>query len=177
MTRRSLLVIVYGTLALFVGVAGLQRLSIAADPKPDAALERTRKQVRMLDDIYKTAVVLITTHYVTEDSDLPAGAAAKALFAAVKEKGWHEVRLLDATGEPLDEENSPKDAFEKQAIAQLTAGKNWYEEEINIDGRRFLRAATPIPVVLKKCTMCHDNYNDVKEGEPIGALGYTVPIE
>ena len=55
-------------------------------PKKDLALERTRKQVRMLDDIYKTAVVLITTHYVNDEDDLPAGSAAIALFDAVKKK-------------------------------------------------------------------------------------------
>lgn len=45
------------------------------------------------------------------------------------------------------------------------------------NGKRYLLAATPIPVVMKKCVMCHDNYADVPEGKPIGALGYTVPIE
>ena len=42
--------------------------------RKDAALERTRKTVRMLDDVYKTAVVLITEHYVNDTDDLPAGA-------------------------------------------------------------------------------------------------------
>ena len=54
----------------------------------------------MLDDIYKTAVVLITTHYVKDENDLPAGTAAKALFAAIEKKGWHQVKLLDVSGEP-----------------------------------------------------------------------------
>ena len=88
----------------------------AADGEPqpaDAALERARKQVRMLDDLYKTVVVLITTHYVTEESSLPAGSAAIALFSTMKEKGWHEVRLLDATGSPIVAKNSPQDEFEK----------------------------------------------------------------
>ena len=61
--------------------------------KADPALEHARKEVKMLDDVYKTAVVLITENYVTEDSDLPAGSAAKALFAAIEKKGWHTVVL------------------------------------------------------------------------------------
>ena len=149
----------------------------AADPEEAAAVERTRKQVRMLDDIYKTAVVLITKHYVTEDSDLPAGTAAKALFAAVKEKGWHEVRLLDATGDPIEPENAPRDDFEKAAIAKLKKGAVWHEEIVSQEGLPQLRVATPVPVVLKKCIMCHNHYKDVKEGAPIGALSYTLPIE
>jgi hypothetical protein len=185
--------IVIGALGLLAAMAGgwlvmaeekpsKQAPHKAAASKPivddeDIAVERARKQVRMLDDLYKTAVVLITTHYVEEDSDLAAGPAAKALFAAMKEKGWHEVRLVDATGLPIEEENSPADAFEKEAIRRLKSGEAYYDEVIEIDGQRKLRAATIIPVVLEKCTLCHDHYNQAKEGEAIGALCYTLDVE
>jgi hypothetical protein len=54
-----------------------------AEPATDPALQRTRREVRMLDDVYKTAIVLITKHYVEENSDLAAGQAFKALFGAM----------------------------------------------------------------------------------------------
>ncbi|REJ89157.1 MAG: DUF3365 domain-containing protein [Planctomycetota bacterium] len=148
-----------------------------AEKKSDPALDEARKDVKMLDDVYKTAVVLITDNYVTEESDLPAGAAAKALFAAVKEKGWHEVRLLDVSGEPYNDENVPTDDFEKAAAEKLKDGADYYDEVQTQDGKRVLRAATPIPVVLEKCIMCHENYRDVEEGAPIGMLGYTIPLD
>lgn len=146
----------------------------------DAAVERSRKQVRMLDDLYKTAIVLVTTHYVEEDSDLPAGQAFKALFEAMKEKGWHEVRLVDATGEPIEEKNRPADDFEKAAIASLKQAKakaTTVESIVEEDGKRYLRAATPIPVVMKKCVMCHSHYEKAAPGEVIGSLVYKLPIE
>lgn len=149
----------------------------AAKPADDPALERTRKTTHMLDDLYKTAVVLITEHYVNKDSDLGAGPAAIALFDTMKKKGWHEVRLLDATGNPNEDNNSPKDEFEKEAIKQMKSGKAWHEQVIERDGQRYLRAATPVPVVMKKCTMCHEHYKDVKSGEAVGALSYTLKIE
>lgn len=145
--------------------------------KPDAALERTRREVRMLDDIYKTSIVLITTHYVDDDKSLPAGSAFRALFDAVKEKGWHEVRLLDATGQPYNDENLPKEGFEKRAIAQLLEGKASYDEVVTEGEKRYLLAATSIPVVMDKCILCHENYRDVPKGKAIGALGYKVPIQ
>ena len=37
--------------------------------------------------------------------------------------------------------------------------------------------ATPLPVVLAKCTMCHEHYKQAKPGEPIGALSYTLRID
>ena len=147
-----------------------------AQPKR-AAVARTRKTVKMLDDVYKTAVVLITTHYVNDEDDLSAGAAAKALFAAIKEKGWHEVQLLDVSGQPYNEENVARDAFDKGAAKQIKAGKTFVEQVVAKDGKAYLRAATSIPVVLKKCTMCHENYKSAKKGEAIGMLSYTIPIE
>ena len=120
---------------------------------------------------------VITTHYVNDKSSLPAGTAAVTLFEAMKKKGWHEVRLLDATGTPLFARNLPQDEFESRAIEELKSGASYYDRVVERDGKRYLRAATPIPVLIEKCTMCHPHFKDVKEGEPIGALSYTIPIE
>lgn len=175
-TKKSLCLLT--VISLFAATAILLQGSVQSDEKkPDPALERTRKTVRMLDDVYKTAVVLITEHYVNDDDDLPAGTAAIALFDAVKKKGWHEVRLLDATGDPYDDKNVANDDFDRNAIKALKSGKDFYDKVEEKKGKRFLRAATPIPVVLKKCVMCHEHYGDVKDGQPIGILSYTIPIE
>ena len=41
----------------------------------------------------------------------------------------------------------------------------------------FSRAATPIPVVMEKCIMCHENYREVEKGKAIGAISYKVPVQ
>ena len=143
--------------------------------KEDPAIIRTRKQVKMLDDLYKTVVVLVTEHYVTDPSILSAASAAKALFAAMKKNGHHDVRLLGFTDVLFNaKENLPKDAFEKSAKKHLLAGKSSHEAVVTKNGKRFLRVATSVPVVMEKCVMCHANYKGV-EG-PIGSLSYTVPM-
>jgi hypothetical protein len=148
-----------------------------AEEKPDAGIEAKRREVRMLDDLYKGAIVTITEHYVNDKDTIPAGTAFKKLFEAAEAKGWHKVRLLDATGNPYDSENVANDEFEKDAIKQLVAGKPWVESIENRKGTRHLRVLTPIPVVFEKCVMCHDNYADVPKGQAIGALSYLVPID
>lgn len=165
--------------AALLALGGWWCIATQAEDKPqeDAAVARTRKQVLMLDDLYKTAVVLITSHYVTEESDLPAGAAAIALFDAMKKKGWHDVRLIDASGEPLEAKNVAKDDFEKAAVAALKNGKAFHEQVVEKEGKRTFRAATPIPVVLKKCTLCHPNYEKIPAGGVIGILSYQLPVE
>ena len=162
-----------------MGLAGWFTCStlIAADKPKDAALERTRKQTQVLDDLYKTAIVLVTENYVKSESDLAAGTAFKLMFEAMKKKGHHEARLIDATGEPYEPANEAADDFEKAAIKALKAGKPSYEQEIQKDGKRYLRTATIVPVVSKKCIMCHPAYEKAKPGEAIGAIGYIVPIE
>jgi hypothetical protein len=153
-----------------------------AETKPeeeaDRALERTRKTVRMLDDIYKGGIVAITANYVNDKDTVPAGEAFKQVFKSAKEKGWHEVRLVDGLGEPLNAENAPRDAFEKKALKALVSGKSkWVEQEEQEQGKRVLRVATPVPVVFEKCIMCHDNYEGVPAGQAIGALTYKIDIE
>ena len=174
---------ILGGLAMTIVAAGFLGTWLLSDSyaqertAEDAAIARTRKQVQMLDDLYKTAIVLVTENYVNEASDLAAGAAFQKLFEAMRKKGHHDVRLLDATGQPYNEKNLPRDDFEKAAVAALKSGKQTYEEVVNKDGKRFLRVATPIPVVMKKCTLCHPAYEKAPAGQPIGALGYTIRVE
>src|SRR3712207_2757337 len=109
----------FGTLflALVVGIAAVVGLTGApAEPlaakepeKPDAAaVERARAEVKKLDDLYKTAVVGITKTYVEQQADTPAATVAKALFEAMHQKGYHNARLIDATGKPKNKENVAK---------------------------------------------------------------------
>ncbi|MDB2687032.1 DUF3365 domain-containing protein [Mariniblastus sp.] len=148
----------------------------AGQSEKDKAVTRTRREVKMLDDIYKGGIVLITKNYVNGDEDLPAGTAFKKMFEAAKKNGWHEVRLVDATGDPYDDANVAVSDFEKRAIKELRAGKPFVEETITEKDKRYFLAATPIPVVMEKCTMCHSNYDMDKKGLVIGALTYRVPI-
>jgi hypothetical protein len=165
--------------ALLMGQMGVPSAPAADESgKPNAAaVERARKNVKMLDDVYKTAVVLITDKYVNTKKDLPAGRAAITLFKQISDKGWHEVRLIDATGTPYSDKNVAKDDFDREGLRELKGGKAFFDKVETKDGKAYLRAITPIPVVMDKCIMCHENYKDAKKGEPIGALTYTIPIE
>jgi hypothetical protein len=147
----------------------------AGDNKaPDnAALERTREQVRMLDTLYKTAVVSITNSYVEGQSSVPAAMVAKDVFAAMQKGGYHHARLIDATGKPKNKANVAKTDFEKKAVAEMKAGKTYYEEVAAVEGKPVLRAATIVPVVLKQCATCHGK----KEGALLGAIVYELPIK
>jgi hypothetical protein len=162
-----------------LGVAGLvigaaQATGDSTAPVDEQAVQRTRREVRMLDDLYKTAVVLINKTYVNDVDDVPAGTAARLLFGAMREKGWHDARLVDATGDPLNDDNKPKDAFERDAIKKILGGETYVDEVVTEKDKHYLRAATVVPVVDKKCTMCHPGY---KVGDVLGAIAYKLEIQ
>jgi Protein of unknown function (DUF3365) len=160
-----------GTLTI-VGIGSLA--AEKASGSKDAAVERTRQEVKMLDDLYKNVIVLVNEHYVNQPSDFPAATLTKGVFAAMKKNGWHEVRILGLTDVLGDPDDAPSDAFEQTAATKLLAGGASYDEVLEKDGKRYLRVATGIPVVSEKCIMCHANFKGNKG--TIGALSYTVPV-
>src|SRR5262249_13227412 len=177
--RRALPLVLCRIAALFVaGSPGLSAPKEEEKAKPDAAAgKRARKTVRMLDDIYKQVIVLITDKYVKTKKDYPAGRAAIKWLNDISKAGHPKTRLIDVSGKPYSEENVAADDFEKEAVKQIKAGKGYYEKVEQKEGKANLRAMTAIPVVSQRCIMCHENYKDAKKGEAVGALSYTVPIE
>jgi hypothetical protein len=173
MKRTSLLV---GAVAVAVTMCGAFGLLAAQEPKKPQGLtvEQARREVRMLDDLYKIAVIYINDHYVEDEGSLAAGEAARDLFAAMKEKGWHEARLIDATGNPANDENKPQPGFEQTAIKKILAGETYYDEVVREGNRSYLRAATLVPAVNQKCILCHPKS---KVGDPLGAIGYRIALE
>jgi hypothetical protein len=145
-----------------------------AAPAADPAVERAREQVKMLDDLYKNAVVSITKTYVAKQDDRPAIMIAKDVFAAMQKRGWHSARLVDATGEPLNDANAPRTDFEKEAFRRIRSGQPYYDRVVGEGKDRKLLAATVVPVVMQKCAECHQ---DRKVGEVLGFLRYEVPVK
>ncbi|MFQ5712838.1 MAG: DUF3365 domain-containing protein [Candidatus Scalinduaceae bacterium] len=136
-------------------------------------VERARQTVRMIDDMYKTFIVLITKQYVDDPSVLPAAALSKRVFEAMSKKGWHKARLLDATGSPFNPDNNPRDDFERDAIDAIKSGKSYFERVERIDGRNYYRAATALAADMEGCTFCHP---DKKLGDILGAISYGIPL-
>jgi Protein of unknown function (DUF3365) len=135
----------------------------------DPALKRTREQVKMLDELYKNAVVSITNKY----DGPPAIKVAKDVFAAMEKSGWHKAKLVDASGSPQNEANLPQTSFEKRAAAAIQSGKPYFEEIGGNGPGRKLFAATVVPAVTKKCAKCHG----VSEGDLLGFIRYEIPIK
>ena len=172
----SLVLAVMAGAAAVIALTGAPAEPVAAkEPeKPDpAAVERARQEVKKLDDLYKTAVVGITKTYVEQQADTPAATVAKGLFEAMHQKGYHNARLIDATGKPKNKKNVAETAFEKKAVEEIKGGKTYVEEVGEQDGKPVFRAGTVVPAVMSQCAVCHGG----KEGRLLGAIVYEVPIK
>jgi hypothetical protein len=163
-----------------VAIAGVMAYGQGSKDKPtvdDEVLAQARDTVKMLDDVYKSAIVVFTDKFVTKEGDVPAGAFAVPWMEEVSKHGTHKVRLIDVTGEPYDEKNTAKSDFEKAAVKKIKAGETYVEAVTVVDGKPMLQAATSVPVVMEKCVLCHPNYESVAKGAAIGAITYEFPIE
>ena len=172
--KRSLFIVVVLLSASAIGAVPAAQRQVDPKAKREASVARTREQVRMLDDLYKTVVVLVTEHYVNTPTTLSAASAAKALFAEMDKKGWHQVRLVGLTDTLINRTNAPADAFEKTAAQKLLAGEKFHEQVVTDKGKEYLRYATPIPVVSTKCLMCHPSWKG--NSGNVGSLSYKVPL-
>jgi len=139
----------------------------------DKNLRGARRETKMLDTLYKTAIVSVTQTYVEDDSSTAAITTFQPVLKAMKDGKWHEVRLVDGLGEPINPDNAPKDAFEKRAIKEMLAGMEVVDEVEMIDGQEFLRTMTILPMALDKCVLCHENYRGKKI---VGGVSFQVPL-
>lgn len=147
--------------------------STAFDKWGNLNAEEARVIVRLLDDVYKLWIVFDTRDHVENMGRIPSATVSKEVFAEMEKKGWHTGRIITATKNFFNPENRPKDDFEKEAIEALKGGTDFFDRVETLGGKKVLRAATPVPLVIKECKICHVT---AKEDELMGALVYSIPL-
>jgi hypothetical protein len=140
----------------------------------EKAVDRARQTVKMLDDMCKTFIVLITEEYVKDPTMFSAATLSKKVFFEMDKKGWYKARIIDATGTPNNPGNIPKNKFESDALEEIANGKSYYERIEEKQGKYYLMAATRVTAVTEGCTACHPDRN---LGDLLGAISYTLPLE
>ncbi|MGR3294835.1 MAG: c-type heme family protein [Candidatus Bathyanammoxibius sp.] len=145
----------------------------AFDKWENLSKEEAKVIVQLLDDVYKFWIVFDTRAHVENMGRIPSATIAKEVFVEMDKKGWHSARLITTSKNFFNPENRPKDDFEMKAVEALNGGSAFYEAVEVVDGKKVYRAATPVPLVIKECKMCHVT---AKDDELLGALVYTLPL-
>jgi hypothetical protein len=160
---------------LLLAVAAPAIPAPAGEPAPKPApvrvsLTEARRLVRMMDDIYKHAVMATHKMYVQDAGTPSAITWAKQVLPQVEAKGWPRAHIFSATGRPLHPDNEPQDDFERAAVRGFQAGKSAVEA---VEGDT-LRYASEIRVTDRSCLMCHVRNH---EGDLLGGVSYRVALQ
>ncbi|MCZ2343075.1 MAG: DUF3365 domain-containing protein [Bacteroidales bacterium] len=150
------------------------KVAPAAATPDKAAIERARATIKMMDDLHKGYVIIITETYVAAKEHIPAAVVAEKVFGHMEKNNHGTGRLIDASGAPLRRKNVAKSDFEIAAVKAIKGGKAYVDEVGTKDGKPVLRAATLVPAVMDACVDCHPK---VKKGDVLGALVYEIPIQ
>jgi hypothetical protein len=168
-SQRATRAAVLGVLAMAVAAATLYAASVSATPAVErVSRAEAKRQVRMMDQIYKSAVVTTHKMYVQDPGTPAAVIWAKQVINQMKGKGWPDARIIASHDRPLNPENSPTDKFERDAIAAFQKGRTTFEVVTPTE----VRYATDIRIVDEKCLLCHVRN---KTGDLVGGVSYRVP--
>ena len=134
------------------------------------SLEEARRTVRLMNDIYVTGV--LTTHrmYAHEAGTAAAISWGKQVIKEINSRGWPTARVFATHDRPLNPENLPVDAFEKEASAAFGKGQAAFEK---VAGTSF-RYATAIRITEESCLTCHVKN---KVGDLIGGVSYQAVLK
>lgn len=142
----------------------------ASRPPARLPLPEARRTVRLMNDIYVTGVLTAHEMYVREPGNPAAIAWGKQVIRQIRAKGWPDAHVFDTTGRPLNPDNNPQNAFEKEAGAEFKRGKAWVEK---VDGRVY-RYATPLRITDQSCLGCHVRS---KVGDLIGGISFAAELQ
>jgi len=156
--------------AMLILLAGSARVRGKEPGKPvRLSAEEAGRTVRLLDDVYQSAVINTHKMYVRDPGTPSAVTWAKQVLRDVNGKGWPAARVFAASQRPLNPENDPADAFEEEAVKQFQRGQPVFER---LDGD-VLRYASSIRVVDRSCLTCHVHN---REGDLLGGISYRAPL-
>jgi hypothetical protein len=164
--------IVFSLGLVFLGLGAIVGPNVWSAPD-ESAVTAARRETKMLDTLYKTAIVAVTGSYVEDASSTAAATTFGPVFKAMREAKYHEVRLVDGLGEAINPDNTPRDDFEKEAMKAILAGKEIVDKVDSTDGVAYLRTMTVLPMAMEKCILCHENF---RGKSIVGGMSYKLPI-
>ncbi|HEU4685390.1 MAG TPA: methyl-accepting chemotaxis protein [Nitrospira sp.] len=110
--------------------------------------------------------ITVTKEHANNPEAIPFPATAmREIGEEALRGGFFNIRLISQS--PLNPNNSPKDAFEAEALKAIANGAESFGREEDMNGTLFYRRATPDKAVSTACIGCH---TDKQVGDTLGAL-------
>ena len=110
-------------------------------------------------------IVVAKDHIGNPDAIPFPATAMRELGEEANKSGLFNTRLISQN--PLNPANTPKDAFETEAMKAIQAGADSFSRKEDINGVSTFRRATPDKAVNAACISCH---TDKQVGDTLGVL-------
>jgi hypothetical protein len=140
---------------------------------PRVSVAEARERARLLHQVYAASLDVIHHYYFRgEGRTLPAR-ALEEVFAEIDEQSKIKARWIAVNTPAMSISHEPKSAFEKEAAAQLAAGKSDYDRVE--DG--YYRRAGVIPLGAG-CVTCHTRFFQAPAKTPrFAGLVISIPVK
>jgi methyl-accepting chemotaxis protein len=110
--------------------------------------------------------IVVAKEHIGNPDAIPFPATAmRELGEEANKSGLFNTRLISQN--PLNPANTPKDAFENEAMKAIQAGADSFSRKEDINGVLTFRRATPDKAVNTSCISCH---TDKQVGDTLGVL-------
>jgi hypothetical protein len=134
---------------------------LAAETKaaPLPSVAEARGRARLLHETIQAMLQVVHHEYYREDEKLPIPARTfKKVFRELADHQKVEIRWLAVTGQAMNQDHTPQNDFEKQAVREIASGAEEYELAENGIYRR-----AGVITLTSECLKCHvPNRTNVK---------------
>ena len=167
------------------GLAAVTSLFIAfvvpvtSGVNPDAQLSMAAGDVVQAVETTSVLTDAVVAAVVSVSDACPPGSTPEEILAGSRTisllvpESQSAIRLIDASGDPLDASNVPLDRFEARGMPKLLAGDPIVQE---VYGRR-LRTLVPLTSDMHgNCATCHTGFSAMPSGTVVGAAGFDVRL-
>lgn len=161
---------------LFAQTPG-KKSSVSDKPVEDDArvsIDVARERAAVLHVAYAATLDTIHHHYFRREQAVLPARAMEEIFSDVARKSNVKARWIAVNTQPMSVDHEPEGDFEKQAAAELTAGKGKFEAVEN----GYFRSASAISL-HGGCLSCHHNssFGPPPRGARYAGLVLSVPIK
>ena len=149
----------------------------ASDEQSDKAsrvsIAVARERAAMLHITYAATLDTIHRYYFRKNQAVLPARAMEDVFSEVAKHSKAKARWISVNTKPMSVDHEPEGEFEKQAAAEIAAGKEKYE----VVEKGYLRSASSIPLG-SGCLSCHavSTFAPPPKGPRYAGLVISVPI-
>jgi hypothetical protein len=141
--------------------------------KHDAAIDAARERAKLLHDVYSTTLDTLHHYYFRHDTAVVPARAMEDVFEKMARLSGGVANWISVNTKAMSVNHEPATAFEKKAAAELSAGKDVYEEI----GKRVYRRVAAIPLG-SNCVGCHTNmFSDASKSSRVAGLVISIPLK